>query len=149
MSALGLKAVTGEIATGTALKTLLQLVAATNHRVKVLGFGISFKGVTAADPPILVQLVRQTGAGTMSALTLKKKLNLGAETIQTTAQHTATAEPTPVDILWAKEIHPQGGSHREWFPYGEELILIGGERLGLVVTATVTTSAIASFDLEE
>ena len=54
---------TGEISTGTSQKTLLQIVAATNHRVLVKEWSISFKGVSNTAAPIEVELLRQTDAG--------------------------------------------------------------------------------------
>ena len=137
-----------DITTGTSLKTLLQIVAAAQHRVKVKGWGIFCKGIVTTDAPLLVALVRQSTAGTMSANTPQKKDTAVAETLQTTAQHTATVEPTITSTLKSIDVHPQSG-FSEFFPLGSEIIMVGGSRLGLVVTAGVSISATPFFDIEE
>lgn len=147
MAGLKISASPGEIVTGTSTKTLLQVVAASNHRVIVKRWGVTFKGVVATDPPVLVRLLRQTTAGTMTAYTPKKITDF-PETVQTTAQHTATAEPTAGDVLFAREIHPQQGWY-EIIPYGEEIHIPGGGRLGIEVTATVSITAVPEFVMEE
>jgi len=148
MAGLNAFAQTDQIATGTAKKTLLQLVAAANHRVLVGEISVSFKGTTNTDAPILVEVARQSDAGTMSALTPAKNNVDDAETLQTTAQHTATAEPTETDVVMAREVHPQGGF--DWMaPFGKEIVVSGGDRLGIAVTAGVDVNAVASMRFEE
>jgi len=136
------------IATGTSVKTLIQIVAAANHRVAVTEVGIGFHGVTNTHEPILVELLRQTTAGTMSALTPVKKDASADETLQTTAQHTATAEPTAGDVLKSWPVHPQTGVI--WQPpSGDEILVPGGGRLGLRVTAANSINADVYMDFEE
>lgn len=139
--------VTGEVQTGTALKTILQLIAAANHRVLVQGFGIAFKGVSNTDAPVWVRVLRQTG-GTLSSLTPSKRNSSDDETLQTTGKHTATVEPTPGNVLWSGYVHPQN-SHTEWFPFGEELVVPGGGILGLEVTSGVDIKCIGKFSFQE
>lgn len=142
------RAVTANIATGTSAKTLLQLVAAANHGVKVTGWGISFKGTSVTAEPILVELVRQTTAGTMSTLTPVKSNDSNGDTLDTTAQHTATAEPTTTDVLRSVYVHPQG-NFAEHFPFGAEVLVGAGDRVGLRVTAAADVGSIAFLDFEE
>ncbi len=82
MAGLRFHAKTAEVATGTALKTIMQLMAAANHRVKVKELSISFKGVSNTDAPILVEVLRQTTAGTMTALTLVKNNDADDEILE-------------------------------------------------------------------
>src|SRR3990172_5594200 len=89
-------------------KTILQLVAAANHRVIIKGVLVGFAGVTAADPPALVEIMKQTTAGTMTGLTTVKVGDYG-ETLQTTANHTATVDPTTTDCWHRTDVHTQGG----------------------------------------
>lgn len=131
-----------ETACGVALKTLLQLAAPTNQRLRLWEVGLSFKGVTAADAPILVELLLQTTAGTMSANNPAAEDSSLPEAIQTTGQRDATVEPAAGTVLRAWEVHPQGGSilwqaasERDTIPVG------GGKRVGLrVVTPGVSVS---------
>jgi hypothetical protein len=152
MAGILLAATSGEQAIANG-KTLLQVVAAAGHRVTVQGWSISIKGTSATDPPVLVQLVRQTTAGTMSAGTtgtnISKKNDTDAETIQTTTRVNATVEPTTTDVVESFEVHPQTG-YRVFYPMGQEITIPNGERLGIKVTsATLTYSATANMDLVE
>lgn len=141
------RAVTAQIATGTAAKTLLQLVAASSHRVVVKEWHISFEGTTATNAPIQVRVLRQSTAGTMSSLTLVKDNDSDDETLQTTAQHTSTSEPTAGDVLFSQLVHPQGG---RFSVQGNEVFTIkGGGRLGFEVTASVDVDAVVCVKFEE
>ncbi len=148
MAGVYFSAVTGEVVTGTSQKTILQLVAATNVRVKVREWSFSFIGTSNTAQPIRCQLMTQTDAGTMSSLTLKKKISTDSETLQTTAQHTATSEPTTGTAFKAEEVHPQTG-YTWQAPFGGEEVIVGGARLGFVVTAGATTSVQVRSDCEE
>lgn len=148
MAGVGFRAVTGQIATGTSAKTLIQIVAAANHRLLIKEWGISFEGVNNAHAPIQVDLLRQTTAGTMSALTPVKSNDSDDETLQVTAQHTATAEPTAGDVLKSELIHPQTG-YTWQAPFGGEIPVGGGDRLAIRVTAANDVDAIARFVGEE
>jgi hypothetical protein len=128
------------ISTGTSLKTLIQIVAASNHKVLIDEWSISFQGTSNTASPILVQVARQTTAGTMSALTGVKDPADWDETMQTTAQHTASAEPTLGDILFEEYVHPQTG-YTWQAPLGKEIAIGGGGRLGIIVTAGASVSA--------
>jgi hypothetical protein len=144
MSGVGFRANTAQVATGTSAKTILQVVAAANHRIVVNKIVVSFEGVTVTDAPIQVRVLRQSTAGTMSALTLVKDDSTDDETLQTTGLHTATAEPTAGDVLESQMVHPQ--SSRVFVgPY----VVPGGGRLGVEVTAAVGVDCIVSAYGEE
>lgn len=135
MAAFLFNATTAEIAlTAATARTVLQLVAVANHRVKVLGWGVFFDGTSTTAEPVQVRLLRQTTAGTMTALILTKRDNGIGDTLLTTAQHTATAEPTAGDVLEVVEVHPQQ-SYQVFFPMGMEPIIDGAGRLGIECTA--------------
>jgi hypothetical protein len=136
------KGTTAPVTTGTAVKTLLQIVAAANHAALIDEISISFNGTSNTAEPIRVDVLRQTTAGTMTALTLVKDPDDWDETIQTTAQHTATAEPTAGDVLMTEYVHPQQGY--TWTAgLGREIKVGGGDRLGVRVTAAASVSAVA------
>lgn len=148
MSGVRLKAVTGAIATGTAAKTLIQLVAAANHGVLVDELAVSFAGTSPTATPIKVDVVRQTDAGTSSALTPVKDPDDTDETLQTTARHTATVEPTTTDVLMTEYVHPQTGFLWQ-APFGKAIKIGGGDRLGIRVTAVADVNAVARMVAEE
>lgn len=124
----------GEIAlaaAGTA-KTMLQIVAPAQQRLDLRAISVGFDGVNPSAEAFTIELLRQTTAGTMSSATPVKD-SAGSETIQTTAQKNATAEPTAGDVLNRWEHHPQSGSFVEKFDK-REIEIPGGTRLGLRVT---------------
>jgi hypothetical protein len=142
-------ATTAEIAlTAATPKTVLQLVAATNHRVKLLAWGVYFDGVSSTAEPVQVRLLRQTDAGTSSALTPTKNDDSIADTLLTTARHTATVEPTGGDLLKGIEVHPQS-AYEEACPFGQEFIIGGGDRLGIECNAPAAVNVRAWARFEE
>jgi hypothetical protein len=101
-------------ATGIALaaataKTCLQLVTPSTARAFIDSIEISTDGVTSDAVPILVELVLQTSAGTMSALT-PVKLDASAPASVVTAQYNATVEPTTTSVIWRQRISPAGAT---------------------------------------
>lgn len=148
MAGILVSAKTAEVAlTAATAKTVLQVTAPTNQRLKVLRWGVFFDGQIAASEPVKVRLLRQTTAGTMSSLT-PVNLGVGSETIQSTAQHTATVEPTEGDILDIVEVHPQSG-FESVFPFGSEILIPGGGRIGIECLAADAVNCAAKIVYEE
>lgn len=142
------KATKSGITTGTSAKTLLQVIAATNHKVLIDELSVSFNGTSNTAAPILVQVIRQTSAGTMTSLTGVKDPDDFDETLQTTFQHTASAEPTSGDVLFEEYVHPQTG-YTWQAGFGRAIQVGGGDRVGVVVTAGASVSATARVAGEE
>ncbi len=138
---------TEEALAAATAETVLQLVAAANHRVKVKEWGVFFDGVSVTAEPVLVEIVRQSTAGTSSALTPVKVDDSLPETLQTTARDKVTVEPTTGDVLDAVQVHPQQG----WKEVDSDYIYIvgGGDRLGIRVTAPAAVNCKASMKFEE
>lgn len=136
------------MATGTSAKTLLQVVAAPNHAIKINEVSIGFHGTSNTAEPVKVELLRQTTAGTMSALTPVNADDSVADTLDTTAQHTATSEPTAGDILRTWAVHPQTGLVVQAHDLAP-IIVGAGDRLGLRVTAAADVNADAYISFEE
>lgn len=90
------------------VETLLQVVAGATKRVQVRAWGISFDGVTAANVPGDIELLRQTTAGTASAFTPVKWDEAEPAAIAT-AQNLFTVEPTAGDMLHPIQLTPNGG----------------------------------------
>jgi len=137
-----------EEALTTAAETVVQIVAAANQRVKVLGFGVFFDGISPTAEPIQVELCRQSTAGTSSALTPVKWDDSLAETLTTTARQDFTAEPTTGDVIWSGEVHPQG-SYECQYALGQEPICGGADRIGIRCTAPVAVNVRAYIRFEE
>lgn len=149
MAAFQGSAATAEVTlTAATAKTVCQLVAAANHRVKLLGWSAAFDGTSTTAEPVQVRLLRQTTAGTMSALTVFKRDDSIADTLLTTALHTATVEPTAGDLIEALEVHPQQG-YQVFYPMGAELIIGGGDRAGIECTAPAGVNVRVTMIFEE
>lgn len=148
MAGVGFCAVTGAISTGTAAKTLLQLIAAANQRALLKQIEISFAGISPTAAPIKVDILRQTNAGSMSELTLVKANPSDDETLQTTATHTSTGEPSAGNVLWSDYIHPQQGLLWQ-ATFDTPIVVPGGTRLGIRVTAGESVNALVSVRGEE
>ncbi len=151
MAGLGFTAQTHEDTTGTSAQTVLQIKAPTNQKIKISEWEISFKGIVNTDPPVLVEVYRQSTAGGGGAgLTLVKDNPDDGATIQSTAQEAVvgTTQPMNGDCLFREEVHPQAGYSWQ-APFGKEYLIAGGQRIGIVVTATVARNCVARMRGEE
>ena len=141
--------------TNAAIKTLLQFLAPTNQRVIMREWDVSFQGTSNTAAPILVEVVRQTSAGTgLNTAAIVKNNNSDQETIQSTGIYgilttVNTGEPTDASVVpFAEFVHPQQGY--AWrATVGSETNCQGGTRLGLRVTAAASVNANARLVSEE
>ncbi len=145
----------GEVALVAATaKTVIEAANAANHRFKLIGFQVSFDGISGSAEPVVVELTKNTtSSGTASALTGIKRDTTLPETIQTTGKHTFTVEPTVV-VLKRLEVHPQGSY--EWIaPFGQEYQLGGAGaaadtgRIAIRCTAPAAVNCCATLSIEE
>lgn len=123
----------------SANQTFIQLIAATNQRVRIKRIGIYGQGTAISDTPVTFEVLKQTTAGTSSSLTLVKQDDNAGETLQTTALKTFTAEPTAGNVKFTANVPSTG--RQEWvFPLGFDLFIKGGERLGIRALTAVQAS---------
>lgn len=115
-------------------RTVIQIRAPTNQRVRITSWGLYFDGTASTGQPVAVRILRQTTAGTMTTGTVRKLDDSIADTLQTGAGTNATAEPTASDVLQQLTIHPQTG-HTMAYAFGQEPIVGAGDRLGWECTA--------------
>lgn len=135
------------VAAGVA-ETLLQLIAAANHRVVLTGYSLNGTGVSNTEEPGEWDLMRQTDAGTSSGGTITKDDNSLAETMLTTALDTFSVEPSASDILRSHTVHPQASlTVKE--QHGREKIIGGGDRMGLRADYVEGQNVGVSMDFEE
>jgi len=91
-------------------QTLVQAVAAdANTPLTVKQLQVSFKDPTSSDTEVLVELLRQSTAGTASALTPVSWREDESPAARFTALQTFTAEPTAGNILDSFYVLPYGG----------------------------------------
>ena len=129
-------------------KTVLQIAAPTNQRLKIKRWAAFCDGVAGDAVPIDAELVYQSSAGTMTSVDPKKQGNSGSETIQTTAAYNASAEPTTGDIADMAKPHPQTG-YEVIIPFDMPIELAGGGRLGIVCKAAAAVNVRAKIVFEE
>jgi hypothetical protein len=123
-------------------KTLLQLLAATNHPIVIIGYGISFNSIAAADPAVAVRPQIQTSAGTSDdySTSIRRRDRLQAGTLDVTARNAFTVEPSKTDDYPTVFIPAQSG-YEVWWPEEGWITLAAGERLGLeMISGTLNAS---------
>jgi hypothetical protein len=111
-----------EVATGTAIKTLLQVAIPSTTDIRVVAWGVSFDGISSAAAPGVLTLLDTDVAATVTTLTPEEwgsednqpSLCIGGAAL---TGYNATAEGTITvsRILDGEEVHPQTG-YSVWFP---------------------------------
>ena len=137
-------------------KTLLQLLAPTNQGVAWKRASISSEGVTATDKPNVVQILKQTDAGTGGQAVTETVLTAPKGTAPT-PQSTAlagiwgTTEPSASDIIFEKYVHPQSGFEYVWQQAEDEWPYFNERYAIRVITPTgnATANFIADLEWEE
>ena len=102
-------------------ETILNLVNGANAQPRILELSVSFAGATAANVPALIDLMSssQATAGTSSAATITQ-IRGPSRTVQSTAQHSYTVEPTVLQTFKSWLLTPNGGLLIIQFPLGRE-----------------------------
>lgn len=111
-----------EVATGTALKTVLQIATPSTTDISVLAWGVSFDGTSSSAAPGNVTLIDTNVAATVTSLTAEKwgsDLNQASLCVggASATGYNASVEGTITAsrILDTQNIHPQSG-YTIWFP---------------------------------
>lgn len=134
--------------TAATAKTALQLTAAANIRVAVQAITVSFDGNSNTAVPVVIQVLRQSTAGTMTARTASPKDDGISSTIQAAGSENASAEPTAGTIVLQYHIHPQAGAQYP-LPLPGEIVLAGGGRLGVKLNAPANVNCLVNIEFEE
>lgn len=129
-------------------KTVIQINAPTNQRLLVRRIGIFFNGASTTAIPVLIQALTKSTAGTSTPLTLTKVITSDPETIQSTAGENFTVEGTTGVMQDEWLIHPQMGLDIT-LAFAQELVVIGGARFALVMTAPASVSLRAKIFFDE
>lgn len=130
---------TGEVASGATGKTFLRVTAASNHRALIDELHIGFKGTSNTDAPFLLEIYRgRTDGSGSSAVTPAKENSGDSETLAVTAAKTFTGEPSGGTLIFATEIHPQGGF--DWINTKNPFIILGGATLDFKITSAANYS---------
>ena len=140
--------VSGQAVGAATIETIIQLLTVANHRVALLGYGMGGAGTSNTEQPGIIDILRQSTAGTASALTLVKLQDTLTETLLTTGQEIFTVEPTPGDILRTHTLHPQAAFDiRDAF--SREIIIGTAGRLAIRALYAQAQTLDAYMDFEE
>jgi hypothetical protein len=127
-------------------ETVLHLLAANNHRIKITGYSVTVAGTSPID--LTMRVLRQSSAGTAGTTSgLITKLDSDAAgTIQTAGSTAFSAEPSAGDVLQYKKLN---GGYEKYFPMGQEIIVPEDGRIGIECTSTTAATVAAEFYFEE
>lgn len=129
----------------TGAKTLLGVKAHANSGLQVVGFTLSFIGVTASDVPASVELGYCTWAtnspGTNSTSTTPRQRFGRVLTAGFTSGTLWTTEPTTITPIWDHALTPNGGLIIYNFPLSTEPDSALAEGFVIRVNTTATVSA--------
>lgn len=157
---------TEQALTAATKKTVLQVTAPSNQRVKVLGWGVYFDGInttilaTAADtttkPAVEAVLATGTTGGTFSN-TLSTLDGTGScvisngsnGTIQSIAEAIVTGEPTETGVLDVAEVNPANGGYMVMFEKDVIPVVNGGDFVSINCTAPDGVNVRAKLFCEE
>ena len=132
--------------------TVMQLVAPTNQRLRILGYEVSFDGTNSANAPAVVVVERQTGGTFTNSSVAPKKVNEPggvSETLQANTKNTATVAPTSGDTLHQFNLPVFGGTLVYPLPPGQEDMVPGGGIIGVKVTTTAQVNCNGGIRYEE
>lgn len=140
---LNLRTPSGEIAVSSSTtKTVLMITAPTHQKLRIKAFSVSLDGTDGTQSPAIVELMRFTSSGTFTSITPVKLYQSDGETPQATAGKDASSEPSADVVYLNREVGFAGGSFTYIYPFGNELVIKGGDRVGLRVTNTSSTTAV-------
>lgn len=129
-------------------KTILQVATPATTRAVLREVQVSFDGVSATAVPALVEILTQTTAGTMTAVTPTPH-DPAAPASPATAAKAATAEPTAGAVIKSFRLTPYGGIMILRFDLNEGIRIPASGRVGIRVTAAaaVNVNAYATFEV--
>lgn len=143
---------TAVVASTTAAKTIIGVKSNAAFGIDLRKIAIGFDGVTAANAPVLVELVYATFAtnapGTNSTSVTPAQTYGRVIASGVTAAVNWTAEPTVLTVLKQYLLTPNGGLVIEEFAPDHGFDTALGEGLAIRVTAAVTVGVRATMEWE-
>jgi hypothetical protein len=148
MAKAGYSAATGAaVATGTALKTILSVIAPAQFGIDLKKIHMGFDGVTASAVPILVELWSATTDGTGTAGTVNQVYGRTI-TAGFTSKYNYTAEPTVLTLIDRWRLTPNGGTLIYDLPLGDTPDCAVSNLFALRTTAAATVNCDATMWFE-
>jgi hypothetical protein len=146
-----------EVSTTTSAKTLLQVGVPSTTAIRLVGWGVSFDGVTATDPPGVCELLDCTSssAATVTSFTPDLWDNPQAQASLCVGGTTATGYNasnegtlTAARLLDCQEVHPQTG-YSVWYPTERGPSVTISRQVRIRVTFSVSINAMPWIVWEE
>lgn len=119
-------------------KTLVQVITGSTRKLRVFRVDLSFSSTTSSEAPVLLRVLTQTTAGTVSAATPAAITQSDPAAIFTAGVN-ATVEPTAGTTLVRHRITPVGGFVSYDFG-GAPIELSVSTRVGFALTAGAAQS---------
>lgn len=141
----------GEVALSAATaKTVMAITSPSQHGLVLTAAWIGFDGITAADEPVLVELVSFTqGTGTSTAVTLQQiRGRAVAAATNFEGRKNFSAEPTGLAVLTEWSITPFAGAAIIPLPLGREYTTGVSSALGLRMTAPQAVNVRVTLEAE-
>src|SRR5688572_20733405 len=140
--------------TAATAKSTVGVKAAANVCLKLLEAAASFDGATSSNAPAVVDFDRSTfatnGPGTSSTSLTPLKRDPGrAETVQATAAHTWTSQPTVLTANHSKDIGQFNGLYHYINPFSSPHIIVGGQGFVITMTSPNNVNATGHLTCEE
>lgn len=148
-------------ATGTAIKTMLQVASSATATAKIVEWGVSFDG-SAAATPIKVELVETSGAATVTASASADITKMDGPALAggdpttnliqigtTSTGYTASGEGTPGTCrTWETQLIAPTNQYVKQFPLGREPVIQIGKFARIRVTAPAGVNCYAYMIIE-
>jgi hypothetical protein len=141
--------------TGGTAKTCLMVISPAQFGVDLLGFSLSFDGVTASAVPALWEIVRSTNAtnstpGTANTTETSNIVQVYGRSITTgfTAFSASTSEPTVLTAVMSDLLTPNGGLLVYDFPLGRTIENDVSTGIGIRVNAPASVNVRAELRFE-
>lgn len=149
MAGVGFYMTAGEIAlVGTTAKTIIEVTAGADHRVRIDSIGFFFDSTAVTNEPVVVELIRIGTTGTGSAGTPEKLDPDYSETLEVDFKSNMSVEPTGITVLKTWNIHPQSG-YEVVLPLNRPIWLPGSDLIGIRCTAPDAVNVIVNVEGEE
>jgi len=128
-------------------KTVVEVQTAATRRAWICGWWISFDGVSSANTPVFVELLRAS-AGITGTTLAANPVDVAGVAAVAVVKHTATAEGTGTTVLDTWRIPPTGGIQ---VPFEQrDYVLVGVSAFWRIrCTAAQSVNATVGFWFEE
>jgi len=130
-----------------ALKVAVQIASTSTKTCKIVGMDVSFDGTDSTKTPILVEMVRETGASSTGGSAPTPTLAGGDASVTSamTARINDTTDGSSPTVLCGWLVSPTSGFSYQW-PLGREITLKISDFVACRVT-TVSGSGTPNYDV--